>query len=100
MPRIFTAKCFKCGNSLSFPEGNVGRGQMCPFCNADIRVCLNCKYYNVQCYNECEEPTGDRVVDKQRSNFCEMFVFVGGQQYSAPVEKENVYRQLEDLFKK
>ncbi len=39
-----------------------------------MRVCLNCSFYAPGAANDCREPQAERVVDKERANFCEFFV--------------------------
>jgi hypothetical protein len=36
-------------------------------------VCRNCAFYAAGAYNDCREPCAERVVDKERANFCEFF---------------------------
>lgn len=101
MARVFSGKCFSCGAVLDFPEGNVGRREQCPSCSSDVRVCLNCKFYDVSCYNECKEPQGERVLEKNKSNFCDYFVFVGKEDRpGSQGTKESTIKSLEDLFRK
>ncbi len=49
------------------------RGDSCPHCRSDARVCKNCVFYDVAAYNECREISADRVVDKEKANFCDFF---------------------------
>lgn len=64
--------CFSCAKSVPL-LGAVGRRDECPFCHADQHVCKNCEHFDPQAYNECREPQADRVVEKERSNFCDHF---------------------------
>ncbi len=63
--------CWKCGRSLNALE--YGRGDICPGCRNDTRVCRNCVHYEKTQHNECRENQADRVVEKERSNFCDYF---------------------------
>ena len=65
--------CFSCRKEMSFPERKVGLREECPHCHADVHVCKNCEFYDVKAYNECREPSADRVTEKERSNFCDYF---------------------------
>lgn len=69
--------CFSCqkDNPLGQAHGGnvVGRGDNCLFCGASLRVCKNCQHYDVKAYNECREPSAERVVEKEKSNFCDQF---------------------------
>jgi len=77
----------------------IGRQDQCPFCRADLHCCLNCGFYEWGVYNDCREPQADRVVEKNRSNFCDYFRFKDAAQKnnaSAASPKD----KLEALFKK
>jgi len=63
--------CHRCGKDI--PENNLGRQDTCTHCGADTRVCKNCKNYDRAYNNECREEHAPRVVEKEKSNFCEWF---------------------------
>ena len=67
-------KCHKCLKDLEI-KIPVGRKDVCPSCGSDLRCCLNCVFHAPGIYNECKEPQAERVVEKERSNFCDFFVF-------------------------
>ena len=69
--------CFSCKKELDI-GGKPARGDVCPHCTADLRCCYNCGLHDEAAYNECRETQAERVVVKDRSNFCDYFVFVGG----------------------
>ena len=94
------AHCFRCGVVLSLPEGTVGRGESCSNCNSDVHVCLNCRHYDQGSYNECREPQAERVVVKDRSNFCDYFAFGSRTAASPGAAKDEVLQKLDSLFKK
>lgn len=91
--------CFNCGTSLDKIIAPVARSETCPHCGADVRVCKNCRHYDVKAYNECNEPQAERVLDKERANFCDYFSFTGGAAKESQPSKEDVLKQLDDLFK-
>jgi hypothetical protein len=64
--------CHGCGRSEPF-DGPVPRAAACDGCSADLRVCLNCTHYDRGSYNDCREPSAERVVEKDKSNFCDYF---------------------------
>jgi hypothetical protein len=66
--------CHHCGKELEIKK-ELGRKETCPFCRADLRCCLNCTFYDPASYNACRESQADRVLEKDRSNFCEYFVY-------------------------
>lgn len=69
-----TAKviCHGCGTATEVPAP-VSRGASCGRCGADLRCCLNCGFLDRAAYNDCGEPSAERVVDKDRANFCDYF---------------------------
>ena len=92
-------KCYKCKNEVKVDK-IVGRKDICPFCQSDLRCCLNCRHYDPGSYNQCREPQADRILDKDRSNFCDYFNFGD----SASEDKSNQSsdssrKKLDDLFK-
>jgi hypothetical protein len=72
-------QCYKCQEILSETyKVMVGRRDICPKCMADIRCCRNCQFYDVKSYNECREPSADRVTEKEKANFCDYFKIGSG----------------------
>lgn len=65
-------QCYHCSNPLN-PDSAFGRQETCAKCGRSTRICLNCLHYDPSRYNECKEPVADRVVDKEKSNFCDYF---------------------------
>jgi hypothetical protein len=90
-------QCFSCHKEVPL-LGNVGRRDECPFCHADMHVCKNCQHYDPKAYNECKEPQADRVVEKERSNFCDYFSPGSGS--GAEDAKKDLLAAAEALFKK
>jgi hypothetical protein len=86
-------RCFHCGNRLKISEKPT-RDETCPFCNADLKTCLNCKSFDPSLSNNCSEPMAERVSDKEKANFCEYFLFRESavEMKTAPVED-----RLQDL---
>lgn len=100
MPEV-SVGCHGCGQVSEF-ESAVGRSEECAGCGADLRVCLNCVFYDVSAYNDCSEPSAERVLDKDKANFCDFFRPAGG---SAPTASsrgsgESAQSELEKLFGK
>ena len=91
--------CHTCKNSITVNKV-VSRKDVCPFCQADLRCCLNCRFHDMVIYNQCREPQADRVLDKDRSNFCDYFKFSDS---NSPIKSQDkgdtVRNKLEDLFK-
>lgn len=89
--------CFQCGQVTAL-TGLVGRRDTCSKCRADQHVCKNCAYYDPRSYNECKEPQADRVVEKERSNFCDYFS--PSSQGTAKDKAAELKAAAEALFKK
>ena len=90
--------CFSCGKAGDYEK--VGRRDSCASCGAELHVCVNCKFYDKSAYNECREPQADRVLEKNRSNFCDYFSFkVGEVKGLKQSTKDDKLKALDDLFK-
>lgn len=63
--------CWNCGNALTALD--YGRQDTCRKCGRDTKVCKNCEFYDRAYNNECRESQADRVVDKEKANFCDYF---------------------------
>jgi hypothetical protein len=66
-----SGSCWRCGRDL--PPGAYGRTETCSGCDADTRSCKNCRFYDPGTPNDCKEPMVERVPDKEKANFCELF---------------------------
>ena len=67
--------CYACKNELGLEaEAKVVKSEECPHCYASVRCCKMCKFYDKKSYNECREPSADRIVEKEKANFCDFFV--------------------------
>lgn len=91
-------RCHSCRRELviSLPPG---RTETCPACGADLRCCLNCTFYDEAAYNNCREGQAERVLQKDRANFCEFFRF--RDESSLSVSPSGATRQkLDDLFRR
>ena len=96
------ARCFNCGNILNEYSSNSkpGRSDTCSKCCADVRCCFNCNFYDKSSYNECKETQAERVLDKNRSNFCDYFsLSTGITAVSESDARQEVLKKLNDLFK-
>lgn len=95
--------CFNCKKSLSFADF-VPFKDTCEKCNSDVHCCKNCKFYDPSAYNSCKEPQAERVLEKERSNFCDLFR--ASEDNSAQKgsslnnQQSSAKSKLEDLFKK
>ncbi len=64
--------CYGCGADIGARE-RVGRRDTCPSCGVDLHSCRQCRFYDVRASNECHESQAERVLDKERANFCDWF---------------------------
>ena len=92
--------CYNCQHTFELLPGIVGRSETCPKCSADVKVCLNCFFYDTSAYNECREPSAERVTQKDKSNFCDYFKLGNGTQNKNENVKDSVLKDLDNLFKK
>lgn len=91
-------RCSFCDKEIEV-NGTVSRNETCPHCGRDLRCCVQCKFYDHGSYNECKEVSAERVVDKERANFCDYFNIKGSK--ANVFGKEAMAKQaLENLFKK
>lgn len=92
--------CFNCKTEFRDLPNPVGRRDTCEKCGADIHVCKNCGHYDIGSYNDCREPMAERVVDKEKSNFCDYFILGTNKGANAADAKSSALKALDDLFKK
>ena len=93
-------KCAFCNANISI-KGNVGRKDECPSCGRDLRCCKQCKFYDTNAYNECREVSAERIVDKERANFCDFFMIRGSKGRGGNyMRTQDAKAALEALFKK
>ena len=90
--------CFHCGRPIEVKE-RVGFRDSCPACDRPAHACHNCDFYDPAYDNQCRENQAERVVDKDRANFCEYFAprRVNPKQAATST---NPRAKLDALFKK
>lgn len=89
-------KCYKCGNPVSLEF--ISRRDECRSCGSDLRVCLNCSFFDESKANRCKEPQAEWVKEKDRANYCDYFRFRDNvQKMSGKEEAEKIWGEL---FKK
>lgn len=70
--------CHVCQKTLDLEPGQkIGLKEECPFCYASLHCCKMCKFYDITAYNECRETSADRIVEKEKANFCDYFILKG-----------------------
>ena len=63
--------CWHCGQALS--GADYARENRCQACDRATHACRNCRFFAPGRPNECQEPLVERIVDKERANFCGYF---------------------------
>ena len=91
-------KCWHCGQELQ--TADYGRETNCRNCGKPTRACRNCRWYAPGRPNQCEEPAVERVMDKEKPNFCELFEATLEPRSDEKDTSDEAMRQAaEDLFK-
>jgi len=91
-------RCHACGADYDATE-RVGFRDVCERCDADLHVCLNCRFHDPGAANACREEQAETVVEKNRANRCEWFQPGGGGRESGQGE-EAARAKLDALFRK
>ena len=68
--------CHACGAAIALAE--IGVRDVCERCRAYLHSCRQCDFYEPGAHNDCREPSAERVVEKERANFCDFFQLGGG----------------------
>lgn len=91
--------CWHCGAGLA--RLDFGRESICPACGKPTHCCRNCRHYAPGRANACMEPLVEPVLDKTRSNFCDLLepTLTPRPQTGATTDAQAVRRAAEDLFK-
>ena len=108
------AVCYACAAEVGARE-RIGRRDTCPRCGVDLHSCRQCRFYDTRAYNACGEPQAERVLDKERGNFCDYFApsagaaAVGAATAGAPSEtaappraipERDAHAELDRLFRR
>jgi len=91
--------CYKCNNELLDYEAErrIPREEECPHCFASLHCCLMCQFHDKSSYNECKEPIAQRILDKDKANFCDLFKLKSGKNTIAVAD--DLFAQANSLFK-
>jgi len=90
--------CAFCQGEIDL-KTKIGRSDTCPGCGHDLRCCKQCKFYDPHAYNACREVSADRIVDKDRANFCDYYLFRDSP-LGVVDKKKEAKMALDALFKK
>src|SRR6476469_1293240 len=91
--------CHNCGWEYDI-AGLPGRGESCHQCGSDLKVCLNCVYYEPRVAQQCSERRADPVKEKHMANFCDYFDFIrrDWKGKAADQREEAARNKLKQLF--
>lgn len=91
--------CYRCQKNIPvIGQFRITRTEDCPFCAAPLHCCRMCKFYDPRVYNECHETNAERLLDKEKSNFCDYFVLTDGS--GTGNKKDDLLNAADALFKK
>ena len=90
--------CALCGKETQIDK-YFSRKSTCTKCGGDIHICLNCKFYSESSHNKCLETKSEFQRTRDKTNFCDYFVFKETASSSSSGEKEDALKKLEDLFR-
>ncbi len=93
-----TIICIHCGAEESF-SSTIPRHASCTSCHRDLRSCLHCQYFDERLANQCKESQAERVVEKEKANFCGYFV-PHGERLNLVGNDSSASKEWEQLFKK
>mgnify|MGYP003665563934 CR=1 FL=1 len=90
--------CYKCNSETEImTDSKVHRSEECPKCFASLHSCMMCFFYDKTAYNECREPMANRILEKEKANFCEFYKLKGSA--AEGDKKENLMDAANALFK-
>ena len=65
--------CWHCGESLKDIPKPFVRLEQCRCCQADLHVCVMCRYYNPSMSDKCDHEMAERARDPELANFCQYY---------------------------
>ena len=100
-PHRGAMRCFSCNALIELPAGErIGFADCCERCDADLHVCLNCRFHDPSAYNECGESSAERVRERDRANRCEYFSPGDREGGGVASARDATRSAFDDLFKK
>jgi len=92
-------QCYACNKPTGLvAKQKILRHEECPHCQTQMHCCKMCTFYDPKVYNECREPLAERIVDKEKANFCSYFI-IENRTSNGP-SKDDLVSAAEALFKK
>lgn len=92
-------RCSHCHKELRL-DAPPGRRDVCPYCQADLHCCFNCRFYSPTASQQCLNPGLEPVRNKRSANFCEEFRLREFHEQTSRTSDEQARRTLDDLFRK
>ena len=94
--------CWHCGRAIALATAQkVQSRDACPHCDADLRVCRNCRHFEPTAHNECREVLAEWVRFKDKGNYCDYFApATAGAAPAASAGAANARSAFDQLFKK
>jgi len=91
--------CYHCQKTIPIIGSvKILRTEECPYCSTSLHCCRMCSFYDSRVYNECRESNAERIVDKEKANFCDYFNLSDGTHNKS--SKEDLNNIAASLFKK
>ncbi len=90
-------KCWSCNHDIA--ANQYHRQDHCDSCGRDTHACKNCEHHDRAYNNECRESSAERIVDKEKANFCDHFK-PGTRAGAEAASREALKSAAEALFKK
>jgi hypothetical protein len=92
-------ECYSCKSKIVIQD-KIAFRQDCDKCGNALHSCVQCQHYDPKVYNECKETMADRILEKQKSNYCEFFSASPKTSAVGDTKKVDLLAQAEALFKK
>lgn len=91
--------CYNCKKNIPILGSfKIVRTEVCPYCMRSLHCCKMCTFFDSKVYNECRETNAERIVDKEKANFCDYFNLSDGK--NAEDVKKDLLSAADALFKK
>ncbi len=89
-------QCWACGTVLQDRlVKKISFREVCEVCAVDLHSCSGCKFFQLGLSNNCKVPGTEKIVDREKNNFCDDFSFSD----SKPLKPNGKIKRFEDLFK-
>lgn len=91
--------CYNCKKKIPMlGTMKIARTEECPYCTKDLHCCRMCLFFDPKIYNECRESNAERIVNKEKANYCDYFDL--NPQVNPDKSKEELLSLADSLFKK